>query len=144
MPFRPRRPSLRSIHPLLKRRAGIPRGFRSAAVALALVVPLASCGDDSSNPGGPDVLPPQPELLAPTAGASLDTDTPIFTVRNANGFDSGEADYTFWVTVASTERHVAALTVPAGSGTTSIRFPEPLLRGAQTALVGHVATPLGG
>jgi hypothetical protein len=95
-------------------------------------VPLGSCGDDS-NPGAPDVLPPQPELVEPTSGATLNTDTPIFTVRNANGFDSGEADYTFWVTVASTDRHVAMVTVPAGSGTTSIQFPRPLLRGATLA-----------
>jgi hypothetical protein len=107
-------------------------GLRTAIVAAAFVVLLGSCGDDGS-PTDPDVLPPQPVLVEPTSGARLETDTPTFTVRNANGFDSGEADYTFWVTVASTDRHVAALTVPAGRNTTSIRFPEPLLRGATLA-----------
>ena len=117
MPLRPRCLPLRAIHPLLPARAPFPRGPRAALVALALVGALGSCGDDN-NPEAPDVLPPQPELVEPTSGATLSTDTPIFTVRNANGFDSGQADYTFWVTVASTDRHVAMVTVPAGSGTT--------------------------
>jgi hypothetical protein len=72
-------------------------------------------------------------LVEPTSGATLETDTPTFTVRNADGFDSGQADYTFRVTVASTDRHVATLTVPAGRSTTSVRFPQPLLRGATLA-----------
>ena len=35
--------------------------------------------------------------------------------------------------MASTDRQVATLTVPAGRSTTSVRFPEPLLRGATLA-----------
>jgi hypothetical protein len=72
-------------------------------------------------------------LVEPQSGATLATDTPVFTVGNAAGFDAGQADYTFWVTVASTGRHVATLTVPAGRSTTSIQFPDPLLRGATLA-----------
>jgi hypothetical protein len=92
---------------------------------------LGSCGDDG--PASPDPLPPQPVLVEPASGATLDTDSPIFTVRNADGFDSGQADYTFRVAVASTDRHVATLTVPAGRSRTSIQFPQPLLRGATLA-----------
>jgi hypothetical protein len=95
---------------------------------------LGGCGDDAGDGGnGPGTLPALPALLEPTEGAVLDTDTPYFTVRNALGFDSGEADYTFWITVASTDREVAELTVPAGRTTTTVRFPGPLLRGATLA-----------
>jgi hypothetical protein len=71
--------------------------------------------------------------LEPASGSRLETDTPFFTVRNAEGFDAGQADYTFWVVVDSTSRHVAALTVPAGRSTTSMQFPYPLVRGATLA-----------
>jgi hypothetical protein len=71
--------------------------------------------------------------LEPVSGAVLSTDTPFFTVRNAQGFDGGEAVYTFWITVASTDRPVAQVTVPAGRTTTTIQFPGPLLRGAALA-----------
>jgi hypothetical protein len=74
-----------------------------------------------------------PTLLEPASGATLDTDTPLFMARNARGFDFGEADYTFRVVVASTERQVATLTVPAGRETTTVRFEGPLLRGATLA-----------
>ena len=107
--------------------------LRTALLAVALVVPLGSCGDDNESPGSPGPLPPQPVQVEPAAGASLDTDRPLFTVQNANGFDSGQADYTFWITVSSSEREVATVTVPAGRSTTSIQFPEPLLRGATLA-----------
>jgi len=97
-------------------------------------VGLGACGDDGINGGNnTGTLPATPRLLEPASGATLGSDTPFFTVRNASGFDSGQADYTFWVTVASTDRHVASLTVPAGRGTTSIQFPGPLVRGATLA-----------
>lgn len=63
-------------------------------------------------------------------GATLDTDSPLFTVRNAQGFDEGQAQYTFRVRIASTDREVATVTVQAGRGQTSARFARPLLRGA--------------
>ena len=64
--------------------------IRAALLAVALVVALGGCGDDNENPSAPGPLPPQPAQVEPAAGASLDTDTPIFTVQNANGFDSSE------------------------------------------------------
>jgi hypothetical protein len=54
-------------------------------------------------------------------------------VRNAEGFDQGQANYTFLVTVASTNRFVASTTVSAGQGETAAVFPAPLLRGATLA-----------
>ena len=134
MPLRPRRLPLRAIHlPPAPRGRSTAHRLRAALLAVTLVVPLAGCGDDNENPSAPGPLPPQPVQVEPAAGASLDTDTPVFTVQNANGFDSGQADYTFWIIVASSEREVATVTVPAGQGTTSIQFPEPLLRGATLA-----------
>jgi hypothetical protein len=100
-------------------------------LALALLAAVGGCGDDGNNNGnGNGSLPTTPTLLEPTSGTTLNTDTPRFTVRNAAGFDSGQADYTFWVIVDSTDRHVASLTVPAGRDTTSMQFPGPLVRGA--------------
>ena len=103
-------------------------------MALALIVSLGGCGDDGNGEGnGSGPLPATPALMEPTSGAVLDTDTPFFTVRNALGFDAGQADYTFWITVASTERAVAEMAVPAGRSTTTVQFPGPLLRGATLA-----------
>ncbi len=88
-------------------------------------IPLACGGGDS----GP--LPARPELIEPAGGARLDTDTPTFVVRNAEGYDQGQgATYTFRVAVAATDRFVASLTVTAGQGQTAALFPAPLLRGA--------------
>ena len=99
-----------------------------------MIVSLGACGDDGDGSnGGPAELPVTPTLLEPPGGATLDTDTPFFTVRNARGFDAGQADYTFSVTVASTDRAVAQMTVPAGRTATTVQFPGPLLRGATLA-----------
>jgi hypothetical protein len=89
---------------------------------------LASCGD--SGPTSPGPLPAQPELLSPKPGETLTTDSPVFTVQNACDFDEGQADYTFRVSVASTDRDVATVTVHAGRGQTATRFPMPLVHGA--------------
>jgi len=62
-------------------------------------------------------------------GNRVHTDTPLLTVRNARGFDRGQADYTFRVLTASGARELASLTVPAGSGTTTAVVPSPLPRG---------------
>jgi hypothetical protein len=103
-------------------------------LALGLLVGLGGCGDDGTTHGsGTGPLPALPALVEPTSGSTLNTDTPFFTVRNASGFDAGQADYTFWVVVSSTDRHVASLTVPAGRSTTSVQFPGPLVRGATLA-----------
>jgi hypothetical protein len=90
---------------------------------------LPACGDGDGNSGGGN-LPAQPQLLEPTSGQRLDTDTPRFVVRNAAGYDQGEAIYTFIVAVASTNRFVASYAVNAGKGETATVFPAPLLRGA--------------
>jgi hypothetical protein len=92
---------------------------------------LTSCGD--SAPTSPGPLPTQPELVSPKNGETVPTDTPVFTVLNGRGFDEGQADYTFRVSIASTDRDVASMTVHAGRGQTSTRFPKPLLRGATLA-----------
>jgi len=88
---------------------------------------LLACGDGD---GGSGNLPARPELLEPASGARLDTDTPTFVIRNAEGYDQGQATYTFRVAVASTDRFVASLTVTAGREKTAALFPAPLLRGA--------------
>jgi hypothetical protein len=91
---------------------------------------LPACGDGEVDGGDGANLPARPELLEPTSGQRLDTDTPRFVVRNAAGYDQGEATYTIHVAVASTNRFVASYAVNAGSGETATVFPAPLLRGA--------------
>ncbi len=97
------------------------------ALLLLMTATLLACGDGD---GGSGNLPARPELLEPASGARLDTDTPTFVVRNAQGYDRGQASYTFRVAVASTDRLVSTLTVSAGSEKTAARFPAALLRGA--------------
>jgi len=99
----------------------------AAKAALAVVLGLVACGGDG--PTAPDDLPARPELVSPAPGAQLATDTPVFTVLNARGYDQGEAEYRFRVSVAATGAEVAAATLPAGSGHTAMRFDTPLLRG---------------
>lgn len=101
------------------------RAFRGAAGFLALCLP--ACGSSST---GPSDLPSLPVLQSPVGGTQVTTDSPTFTVRNAKGYDAGEANYAFRVAITPTNREIATLTVPAGSGTTSATFPTPLLRGA--------------
>jgi len=96
---------------------------------LALPLGLLACGNDSGS--GP--LAARPELVEPAAGAVLATDTPGFVIRNAQGYDEGQATYTIRVAVASTDREVASLTVNAGKERTTARFAGPLLRGATLA-----------
>jgi hypothetical protein len=98
--------------------------------AVLLLALLPACGDSN---GGSSNLPARPELLEPSSGQRLDTDTPTFVVRNAAGYDEGEATYTFNITVASTNRFVASYAVNAGKGETRALFPYPLLRGATLA-----------
>src|SRR2546425_12389690 len=102
---------------------------RRAGATLPLLLAaflLASC--DSSTDG----LGPRPVPVEPVNGARVSSDSPIFTVRNAQGFDGSGVTYTFRVAVASTDHEVASVTVAAGSGTTSNRFDRPLLRGARS------------
>jgi hypothetical protein len=113
----------------LKNELALARPQRAAAgAALAITLVLAACGDDG--PTAPDDLPARPELVSPAPGAQLTTDTPLFTVLNARGYDRGEAEYRFSVGVAATGTEIAAATLPAGDGHTAMRFDKPLLRGA--------------
>jgi hypothetical protein len=103
----------------------------STTAVLALASLLVSCG--GSGPTTPEPLPDQIELISPTPGEATTSTTPVFTVANARGFDEGEAEYTFRVSVASTDREVATTTVRAGRTRTSAQFAEPLLSGATLA-----------
>src|SRR5262249_51397582 len=103
------------------------RHFVPALLLAATLLP--ACGNDN----GSSNLPARPELLEPTSGQRLDTDTPTFVVRNAAGYDEGQATYTINVTVASTNRFVASYDVFPGKGETRAVFPKPLLRGATLA-----------
>lgn len=87
---------------------------------------LASgCG---SSTGPSDELPPQPIPLSPVGGAQVTTDTPTLSVRNARGFDAGQAEYTFHVRSEAGTREIASVTVPAGRVATSATLTEPLPR----------------
>jgi hypothetical protein len=93
-------------------------------VCLCVLLALSGCGSE---------LPVRPVPLEPAGGEQVATDSPVFTVQNALGFDGATALYTFRVAVARSDREVARLTAPGGNETTSVRFPTPLLRGAELA-----------
>ena len=94
-----------------------------AILFLLLAALLPSCGASNG-------LAPLPVLVEPVNGARTSSDSPTFSVRNAQGYDGKGATYTFRVAVAKTDEELATVTVPAGDGTTTTRFPRPLLRGA--------------
>jgi hypothetical protein len=87
----------------------------------------ACCGSDSggtpSSPGPP--LGPVPVPVSPIDGAQVATDSPTFTVQNAQGFDSGQAQYRFEVVTQGKGTVVASGTVPAGHSTTTASFAVP-------------------
>jgi hypothetical protein len=95
--------------------------------ALLLAGSLAGCGDSSTGPS--EDLPAQPVPLSPVGGVQVTTDTPSFSVRNAKGFDSGQAEYTFHIRNEAGDREIAALTVPAGRSATTATLAAPLPRG---------------
>src|SRR6266496_3946305 len=95
-----------------------------ATLSLLLSALLPSCNSPAEG------LAPLPVLTEPVNGARVSSDSPTFTIRNAQGFDGKGATYTFRVAVASTDQELATVTVGAGSGSTSARFERPLLRGA--------------
>jgi hypothetical protein len=94
-------------------------------------VVLGACGGGgpSTGPSEPDGLPAQPEPLSPVGGVQLTTDTPTLTVRNARGYDLGQAQYDFRVVSASGASELASVTAAAGSGVTSATVTTPLPRG---------------
>jgi len=63
--------------------------------------------------------------MSPIDGAQVTTDTPVFTVQNAQGFDSGQAQYLFEVVTQGKGAVVASGTVPAGHSTTTASFAVP-------------------
>lgn len=63
--------------------------------------------------------------MSPIGGAQVTTDSPAFTVRNAQGFDQGQAQYRFEVLTQGKGAVVASATVAAGRTTTTASFPAP-------------------
>jgi hypothetical protein len=108
-------------------------GRRGAALSALVFLPgILACGPGvvgPSPPPTPEPLPATPVAVTPVAGASVTSDRPTFTVRNALGFDEGAANYTFELATASGAQPLAKVAVPAGRGTTSAMFPDPLPRG---------------
>jgi hypothetical protein len=113
--------------------------MRSAA-AVILAALTAACGGSPSGPSAPSSPSPSsspvqalgttPTLVAPVGGTQVTTDSPIFTARNARGFDAGDsATYTFEVMTQSMARQIASVTVSAGRETTTATFAAPLPRG---------------
>lgn len=93
---------------------------------LLLLFPLLGCG---SPPGPSEQLPPRPVPLAPTGGIQVTSDTPTLSVRNAKGYDAGQAEYTFHLRNQDGTRELLTLKTPAGWGTTSVTPTLPLPRG---------------
>jgi hypothetical protein len=67
--------------------------------------------------------------LSPINDAQVTTDTPSFTVQNAQGFDVGHGQYLFEVVTRGTGTVVASRTVPAGTSTTVATFTAGVPRG---------------
>jgi hypothetical protein len=111
----------------------------------ALLVNLPGC----TSPMGPtpsptpEALPAVPQALTPAAGASVTADRPTFTVRNAMGFDQGAATYTFELATASGANVLSTIAMPAGLGTTSAIFADPLPRGLTLSWRAVASGPLG-
>jgi hypothetical protein len=112
-------------------RRALPHARR--AVLFWLVLGLPGCGSGPSDQPTPDPLGPTPELLSPIGGAQVTSDTPAFTVRNAQGYDQGQATYTFRLTTLSGQREIATAATPAGAGRTSLTFAAALPRGMTLA-----------
>ena len=107
-----------------------------AALPLLLAALLPSCNAPTAG------LAALPVLVEPADGARVSSDSPTFSIRNAQGFDGKGATYTFRVAVARTDQELASVTVSAGSATTTARFERPLLRGALLSwhVIGHKAS----
>lgn len=109
-----------------------PRALRALALSI-LAIGASACSDESgpvappptTRPGGPA----RPEIVSPADGARVETDSPTLVVRNAAGFDAGQAEYTFQVTSASGAREIYAATVPAGTTETRHVVTDALPRG---------------
>lgn len=127
--------------------AGARRKRVAAVLSLAM---LAACGGSdtptgppSPSPSAPAVLGPLPVAVSPVAGALATSDTPTFVVRNASGFDIGQATYFFEIFTAGRGTALASMSVPAGASTTSAAPPGPLSRGMNLAWRATARTPAG-
>src|SRR5438876_6305618 len=108
--------------------------IRSMNPRALLLVPLSAfafgCG--SRGGGGPaaPAQPTDPVAISPAAGAVVDSLTPTLVVKNAKGFDAGQATYDFVVLRPDDDGVVEEVAgVPAGAGQTSATPPQPLVRG---------------
>ena len=112
-------------------------GHVRKASLLLLVSVLPGCGGGGSPTPSPsptvEPLGPTPVLITPINNEQTASDTPTFTVRNAQNFDQGQATYTFRLTTASGQREIASGVVPAGLGRTSVMFAGALPRGMTLA-----------
>jgi hypothetical protein len=97
-----------------------------ATVFVLLAALLPSCNSSTG-------LAALPVLVAPVDGVRVTSDSPTFSIRNAQGYDGKGATYTFRAAVAKTDQELATVTVAAGSGTTTARFERPLPRGVLLA-----------
>src|SRR6185436_3089096 len=73
--------------------------------------------------------PAQPVLLEPIAGAQATSDTPVFRIQNAKGFDAGQAEYVFTIQSADGARILQTFTLAAGAQKTAAIPPVKLPRG---------------
>ena len=101
---------------------------RAGALLLAAIL-SPNAFSEAGVDDGQAALPLVPVPLTPAGDAPLPTERPGFEVRNAAGYDQGQAVYTFRVAIASNDRELATISVAAGNGTTRVTFPGPLLRG---------------
>ena len=108
---------------------GAPPSTRGALLLLAAAL-TACCGSDSgggptppTSPGPP--LGAEPVPLSPIDDAQVTSDNPAFTVRNAQGFDQGQAQYRFEILTRGKGTVVVSVTVPAGRTTTTATLPAP-------------------
>jgi hypothetical protein len=109
--------------------------LETRSLVLASLAALAACADNVTAPPTPPpaTLPATPTIMSPPSGSQAQSDAPTLTVRNAQGFDLGQGTYTFRVRMARVDRELQTITVPAGSGSTSVTLPEPLPRGGLVA-----------
>jgi hypothetical protein len=97
-------------------------------VGLVLLAGCSGGGDNGPSPT-PEPLGPVPVLITPANGDQASSDTPALTVRNAQGYDQGQATYTFRLTTVSGQREIASAAIAAGATRTSLMFATPLPRG---------------